>query len=217
MNVDGTSYQVLEFVDVCAAYGERLQVWRTAALDGGMPPERVKASMAVDVQPRDEDVHEMNVVDFLNAMPAKSVKIANGDWINVKIPGKDNQREAGGLGRIIDDVRRVLIKNGELLLTMPLNEHASVMRIVRDARLEIKPIAFGYVGFLGGKNSKGFPVDGLPPVEGESHFIRAALEEAKEKEEGENSAIASIFAEWIGTHGYAGCNPVRYRAVKKKN
>lgn len=141
----------------------------------------------------------------------------NGDWINVVSDKKNRVTEAGGLAHIADEIQRVLVKKGELFLTMPLNEHRSVMRIIGDTRMEIEPVAFGYVGFLGGKNGKGFPVDGLPPVEGESHFIRAALEEAKEKEEGENSAIASIFAEWIGTHGYAGCNPVRYRAVKKKN
>ncbi len=217
LDVNGERYQALQFVDICAAYGERLRTWRESALKEGMPAKRVAASMAVDVKPRDGDVHEMDVVDFLKELPAKSVNAMNGDWINVSVPGLERAYEAGGLERIIDDVRRVLVKNGVLHLTMPLDHHMEVMRIVREANLEIEPIAFGYVGFLGGPNKKHFPAEGLPPVAAESHFIRMKLAETKEKEEGDMNPLHQMFAEQIGTHAYTGVNPVRYRAVKKKN
>lgn len=217
LDVNGERYQTLQFVDICAAYGERLRAWREQAIAGGMAEKDIRASIAIDTKPRDEDVHEMDVVDFFAELPAKSVRTINGDWINVVNPNKKRGTEAGGLGYIADDIQRVLQKKGELLLTMPLREHRSVMKIVRETRLDIEPIAFGYVGFLGGKNNLGFPANGLPAVAPDSHHIRLKQALVKTLEEEPGYAYMMSFADQIGTHIYSPENPVRYRAVKKKN
>lgn len=210
IELNGETYDRLEFVDLCAGFGHRLRAWRESALQNGMPAGSVRVSMAVDTKPRDGDVHRMDVISFLDELPDRSVRVVNGDYINAESPRRP--KEAGLMETVAPRIARVLAPDGEVFLTMPLHMHGEVTDEMRRVRLKIEAIGFGYVGFLGGENGRGFPAAGLPPVEGVSVYVRQVLEHIKTQEE--TDPLASLFAEQIGTHAYLGGNPVRYRAVR---